>query len=584
MKKFLSFVLAAAMLLSMIIVVSLPTAAVDGDWVVYTRPSDYGTNDDGTPKTPVVAGYQYTADGFTTVDADWTNRAPFLTVQTRNKVNVENGIYLKVCVDRYAYEDNDAWVNFSFWDSQNIEPGQTGYGKGVQTLIRPTRENDESEDWFYSEVQWWDNEWHNAGKTPFKDAEGNNTTVPVVDGKATFEVELKRENGAYTLSINGAQASEATMAIFSAVFSGGEAYVGISLHNTTYDSVVGLTILAFGTSREDAVAPDGTDYADPINVEVENFADIADPSTVPEGQPAILMTGNKETSDTKSISANQGDTYTINDDFSVRVADTSGERWSSASFKVKDEVSYDIDDFPVLCFLTRDYCNCDDPEDCWATEECGAYIMAGKGKAPASGGCEKIPFIDICDNPIIIEDGDNAGSYLYFWYDTSSQTAIDFAGGEGSRNDWTGRIHGAQLEFSNLSTDATRNIITFEWVGFFRTLEEAEAYVFSYLGVEAEDDTTETPADDTTEAPADDTTEADAGNQTEADAGNQTEADAGNQTEADAGNQTEADAGNQNEAPDPAKKGCGSVIGVGAFAVVALVATCGAVVLKKKEN
>lgn len=585
MRKILSFILAAAMLLSVMIIVSVPAAAVDGEWTTYATPTDYGTNDDGTPKTPVIAGYEYTSEGFTTVDADWTGRSPFVTVQTKNKVNIEDGVYLKVCVDRYAYEGNDAWINFNFWDSQNIKPGSAGYGKGVQTLIRPARDQadadnkvpyDES-DWYYTQVEWWKNEWNNAGTTPFKDADGKETTVPVIDGKVTFEVELKHENGAYTLSINGAQATEDTMTTFASIFADGEAYVGITLNNSTYDSVVGLTILEFGTCKEDAIAPDGTDYKEPVNAPIEEIAEIADPSTVADGMPAILMTGNKEDSDTKSISAGQGDTYTTNENFSVRVADTNGDQWNSTMFKVKNDVSYDIDDFPVLGFLVKNFCNCEDPTFCYATEECNAYIMAGKGRAPASGGCMLTPVIDICMDTIYIEEGENAGQYLYFWYDTSSDNAIKHVGGEDSNSNWTGRIHGVQMEFQKLSPDATRNIITFEWVGFFRTPEEIEAYAFSYLGIEMEEDTTEAPEDDSTEAGVADTTEADVADTTEAPVDQTTEAKGEEKTEAP----TKAP---ENETPAPADGGCGSVIGAGAFAVVALVATAGAVVLKKKED
>ena len=35
MKKVLSFILATAMILSMIIVVSIPTTAADGEWITY---------------------------------------------------------------------------------------------------------------------------------------------------------------------------------------------------------------------------------------------------------------------------------------------------------------------------------------------------------------------------------------------------------------------------------------------------------------------------------------------------------------------------------------------------------------------
>ena len=581
MKKFLSLILAAAMLVSIIVVVSVPAAAADGDWTTYASPDAYLENDDGTPATPVVAGYEYTAEGFTTVDADWTGRSPFLTVQTKNPMNIENGIYLKFRVDRYAYEGNDAWINVNFWDSQNIKPGAAGYGQGVQTLIRPNRESEDSTEWYYDNVQWWMREWQLAGNSTMKDADGNDTKVMVDEnGDVTFEVELKNVGGSYTLTINGAPASEATMMVFARLFADGEAYIGVTLHNATYDSTVGLTILEFGTSKEDAVTPDGSDTKEPINAEVTTFAEIADASTVEEGIPAIFMTGNKETSDTKSYGAGQGDTYTVNDDFSVRVVDTNGDRWNSTSFKVKDDVSYDIDDFPVMMFLTRNYCTCEDPENCYATEECGVYIMAGNGRAPASGGCQKTPTIDVCWDPVIVEEGDKAGSYLYFWYDTSSEGALAFAGGEGSKSDWTGRIHGVQMEFSHMTLDPARNVITFEWVAFFRNVEEAEAYVLSYLGVATEEETTEAPIDDvTTEYQVEEKTEAKVDDAT-------TEAKAEEKTEAKGEQGTEANNNNNgnNGNDQTASSGCGSMIGAGAAAVIAIVASCGVVLMKKKED
>ena len=601
MKKIISTLLIAAMLLSMVIIVSVPAAAADGEWTTYASPDTYGVNEDGTPKEPVVAGYEYTAEGFTTIDADWTGRAPFVTVQTKNKVNIQEGVYLKVCVDRYAYEGNDAWINLNIWDSQNIKPGEAGYGQGVQTLIRPDRADSESQDWYYSKVQWWVGEWENAGDATFKDADGKDTTVPVVDGKVTFELELKYEAGAYKLTINGAEAPNAAVAALSRLFTDNEAYIGITLKNTTYDSTVGLTILEFGTSKEDARTPEGDDDREPQNAAVEEIAEIADASTVAAGQPAIIINGNKEASDMKSIAAGQGDTYTIDDDYTVRVNDTNGDRWNSTDFKVKNDVSYDIDDFPVMMFLTKNFCTCADPEACYATEDCNVYIMAGKGRAPASGGCVQTSTIDVCWDPIFVGEGDNADSYLYFWYDTSSETALDYVGGEGSNNDWTGRIHGVQMEFSHLSTDPARNVISIVWVAFFRTVEEGEAYVLNYLGVSDDtpaDEETTAPADEETTAPADEETTAPAGEETTAPAGEETTAPVVDVTTAPAGEETTEAKGEETTKPKNDKveddededededddKGCGSVIGAGAAAVVALVALGGAVVLRKKED
>ena len=60
MKKFLSVILMAAMLLSLIIVVNIPASAVDGMWVTYNRPSNYDEDEEGNPTQPMELGYMYT--------------------------------------------------------------------------------------------------------------------------------------------------------------------------------------------------------------------------------------------------------------------------------------------------------------------------------------------------------------------------------------------------------------------------------------------------------------------------------------------------------------------------------------------
>ena len=47
MKKFLSIVLTAAMLLSLVIIVNVSTTAADGMWVTYARPSAYEEYENG---------------------------------------------------------------------------------------------------------------------------------------------------------------------------------------------------------------------------------------------------------------------------------------------------------------------------------------------------------------------------------------------------------------------------------------------------------------------------------------------------------------------------------------------------------
>ena len=573
------------MLLSLIIVVSVPAAAVDGMWTVYTRPSYYEEGEDGEPAKPRVWGYTYTEEGFTTIAPDWTEQCPFGTVQSRDPVNIEDGIYMEFRIDKYDYTANDMWIDVSFWDSQNISPGSAGYGQGLQTLIRPTKATEENPQSYFSDVQWFIREWSNGGKTAPED--GSKLMVEE-DGTVVFKVELINNGGTYTLTINGAKAPDGVMSYFAKTFADGEAYVGITLHNTKVSSEVGLTITKFGTSKETATVPQGDDSVDPLSPEIEEKAPIADPSTVPEGMPAIFMTGDKTNSDTRSYGAAQGDTDELNDDYSVRFIDTNDDIWSSNTWHVKNEVSYDIDDFPVMCFLTRDFCTCDDPADCYATEACKIYLMTGEDVA--AGGNNSTPEIDICWEPIVVEEGEHAGTYLYFWYDSGSDIAKEVF-------DPTGRIHSVRLDFSSLVRDAGRNVITIEWVAFFRSVDDIEPFINSYLELDAEGDTTEAPAVDTTEAPVVDTTEAPAVDTTEAPAVDTTEAPVVDQTEvktddkvedktdAPKGDDKTDDKTDDNKGGDnTSSSNCKSVIGAGAVAVIAMVVTCGAVVLRKKED
>ena len=145
MKKILSTLLVAAMLLSLVIVAVVPASAADGDWTTYATASEYV---DGAEKSSV-PGYKYTADGVQMVPADWTGQIPFGTIQTKKPYDLKNGLYMEVRVDDYTYSAKDKWININLWSQPMIEPGSAApeYGHGVQTLFRPkyTAKTDEAQ-------------------------------------------------------------------------------------------------------------------------------------------------------------------------------------------------------------------------------------------------------------------------------------------------------------------------------------------------------------------------------------------------------------------------------------------------------
>ena len=137
MKKALSIILVAAMLITTVVAASITVSAMDGDWSVYTLKSQY--LDGYADYYHDVPGYDYIDEGLKMIPAPWEDSTPYATFQTTEMVNLkEEGVYLKVRVDQFTYTAGDKWFGFSLWDDQNVELGKQGgdYGFGVETVIR----------------------------------------------------------------------------------------------------------------------------------------------------------------------------------------------------------------------------------------------------------------------------------------------------------------------------------------------------------------------------------------------------------------------------------------------------------------
>ena len=108
-----------------------------------------------------------------------------------------------------------------------------------------------------------------------------------------------------------------------------------------------------------------------------------------------------------------------------------------------------------------------------------------------------------------------------------------------------------------------RNSLDVCFMAFFRNLDEAEAYIYEYIGVEAEEETTEEETTEEETTVADETTVA----------GDETTG-AEDVTTAPQGGSTAT----------PAKKNCKSTVGFGTITVVATVGAIGFAAFKKKRK
>ncbi len=626
MKKILSVLLVAAMLVATLVAAVVTVSAADGDWSIYTVKSQYLEGYADVMHS--IPGYQYTDEGLTMVTVDenenniWSDSSPWATFQTTEPVYLPDGVYLQVRVDEFSYDAGDKWFGFSLWDQENVELGKQGddYGYGVETLIRikgltavkdeegkeVTDENgntvyenkdykeDDKTTWLgaMSNFEWYkdEEEGQRIGcKNPTNDRDSYNyefdeNGCPIL----TLEVKWDDGNEDCIVYINGVQAPDEYNSALNRVLEANdnELYVGFSLQNNLTGGTAKCTILKYGQSAEDATTPvaTGSDYLAP-DVRTNKFADLMDPSEIAEGEPAIRLNGVKTESDVKGAPTSvMGNQVVINDDNSVNVL-ANKDNLANIKFVVSDDVSYAVEDFPIALAITRNFCTCEykdndgdgqiDPE-CICQESLNSLALVGNLKQEAASYAQKSEPL-LHSKPFYIGDD----YYNFFIFDWALIDGI------------TGRINGIRIDvIGNMQgSDPERNNFDVMEVAFFRNIEEAEDYFYAYyemLQAEANPDEpvdtdapTQAPTDAPTQVPTEAPTEAPTQAPTETPTQAPTEAPTQAPTEAPTEAPTKAPE-KPTEAPAP-NDGCGGVVGVGAIAVVAI-AAAGLISFKKKED
>ena len=541
MKKFLSLLLAVAMLVSTFIIVSLPVLAVEGDWMVYSRKEQY-RDDYEDDEYVSVMGYEYTSEGFhTTSPTFFEGQSPRGGLQTKTAYDLKEGVYMLIRVDEFSYDAPDKWLNLNLWSEPMVELASSDAerdGYGVQTIMRP------GNDGKFIQL-----EWYIEGFTQVQvSAAFQGVDMYDEEGRALFELVVTYDNDSFALTINGIAAPQGVIDYMNETFVDMEAHLGMAFFHTKTLGDASFTVLKYGTTKENALTPSGDDHEDPINYSLE-IAEIADPSTVEDGKPAILINGSKDASDSYTTAGKSSTGNSIlNQDNSVTYIASSST--VSVVYKPKNEVSYSIEDFPVVMMLVRNLCTCGEEDGtCIACEEITLYLATGEFNSPDGEHCT---LFSVCWDPIEI-DGE---SYLYFYMDMSD----DFAPWDAK-----GRVNNIRVDVHNIDY-ATPGLNQFDvcFVGVFRDMEDAEEYVYDYLGVEKPVETESTTEEATTEAPK------------------ETTAAPAETTEASA--QTTVADPDDNTSSNDQNGGCGSVVGFGAVAMVTTIGAVAFVTLKKKKE
>ena len=556
MKKIISALLSVAMILSLMAAICIPASAVEGDWIAYSNAGEYREDFEGDLSS--VIGYEYTPEGLTIIPADWKDFNVSGGLQTKTKYDVKEGIYMLVRIDDFAWDAGDKWFNINLWSDEMVQPGNADprYGEGVQTLVRTDENGNIHTLWWH--VGPWD-----AGTQ----SSTQGTSPKDENGKLLLEFTVTWDGTTFAANINGWEAPANVIKYMNETYADMDAFVGFNFMAGKKDDNAQMTILKFGTDKESAITPSGDDRQEPVNYYSE-IAEIASPDTVEEGQPAVLLNGSREFSDAKSNTGISGNIYRTRNDDDWSVTYLAANSIINASYTVANAVSYDIQDFPLAVVLVRNYCSCEEENGeviCYACEKVWAYIMTGEF---SSADDDHKVQLEPCYEPIVDEEGN---SYLYFFVDMS---------GEDAPWDAEGRIHGMRADFYDIYYNQPgRNTLDVCFMAFFRNLDDAEAYIYDYIGVEMTEDTTEEITEESTEERTEESTEERNEGTTE-ETTEKTTAKAEGTTTAGEEQTTAAPADND----DKRRGGCGSVVGFGAVAIVTVTAVAGCVSFRKKKD
>ena len=604
MKKTLSVILVAVMLLSTLVALVVPAAAEgEGDWEVYLTATSVEVDPADQAKVPPLPGYYYDDTGFHSKSPDYTNYNPKFTVISKEQYNIENFTMTVVIHDYVISGDN--WLSFSIWSESNgIDQGGVSgkYGDGWTSLIR----GEPSANTLNRMESWNATKGGRSGKQVFT-AIDNTQLAPVVfeevlnddgDRVITFAI----EDG--VVKVNGVTLGAGTDNCIKDRFKEGLAYVGVTLHNTVNTGAYSPTISVIDVNGE---VPAGSDSREPENKQ-RVIAPPADPNTVPVGQPALWFDASLEATN-KTMPQHTGCELTYaadNKSFLVNLEQDSFQ----IHFAPPDDISYNAEDFPYFAIVYKNFCTCALPEgesafgNCdltGTTQQTTVWYFAGEHTSANQTGIMQVANY-FCINPLN-EDGSSAVNDFY------TVAVFQIINPE----NWVGRINGFRLDVNALTNYAVEghNSIEILGTGFFRAPSEISTYlgnmkvedknfnvesikeafwdclVDGHIGDADEDgycdlcwepvcthvdengdgvcDNCEVEigtsgGEDTTDATTEETTEAPSENAT---------------------TEKVTDATN-NDSDSDDKGGCGSVVSMGALAIVAIVGT--GLVIKKKED
>ena len=457
MKKILSIILAATLVLAAFVSLTVPAAANDavldeyeGSWDVMLS----ATAQPDDPKNPPLAGYYYDATGFHTDAPDYTNYNPKFSVVSKEMYNIQNFSMTIVVHDYSIVGDN--WLSFSVWSESNgFAQGDTSgkYGDGWTSMIRSGADGN------VNRFESWDmRKGGRSGKQTFTAIDNTQLAPivfdPIVDAETgDFTVTFKIENGVVT--VNGSVIGAGTDSCIADRFKDGLAYVGVTLHNT--DSRGGYSP-SISIVDVNGMTPEGSDYRAPADKCIV-VTPIIPSETVPENQPAIWFDGTLEATNNKLPQGTNCDIDFADDNEGILV--TPKESVFFMRFDVPEHLAYVAEDFPCVVVIFKNFCTCVSDKNqnlnnvCRGSETAYMWYCAGSVTAP---GYDCGAVISEWYN---VTPTDKNGNYLTDDMYTMAVVPI-------YNELWQGRIHGIRIDVSQYKYYENGDSFEIMGAGIFR--------------------------------------------------------------------------------------------------------------------
>ncbi len=420
----------------------------EGFWSTYRSASEYSL-DPNEPYRPTV-GFRYTDEGFQTVSEPdmWKGTFPKFVVQSSNPVDLSDGFYMQFRVDEFSYKGEsgnmDEWISVSISDSRMITHGDTQYGNNWLSLIRGNGDGRANLQSFVTKEKTDGNNgsFNHYGDTAFE--------IPMdADGREIYELEITYGDDGYEIRINGVTVMGMDT-VSQTIASFENCYVGVSFHTGEENGVAGMTILKQGTSKADAVVPTGAVSKEPEK-NPNWFADMADPSTVLAGEPALLFDSTLSTVNVAPVAIGGQLMQNADGTWRMLAEDTA----TYFTWRIRNELSYDGTDFPVMTLLLRNF----------SGTAVDIFYMLGDTLQLSDAG---VVHTDIWDEKTSRWYEDGADQYICITVDMTDK--------------WSGRINGIAPYFYEMDPSSADSAeFDIAYMAFFRSTEEAFAYADAYL-------------------------------------------------------------------------------------------------------